>query len=72
MQMDTIYLFVFRHLEWFFIGIILTLLIEGVVWFFIPEKTIRWIEKTPLIHFRLLGLAGIIISLGSLYFILYR
>lgn len=65
-------MFVFRHMEWFFAGIALAIFIEGVIWFFIPEKIIRWLEKTPLIRFRLLGLAGIILSLGALYFILYH
>ncbi len=72
MQMDAVYMFVFRHLEWFFVGIALAVFIEGVIWFFIPGKIIRCLERTPLIRFRLLGLAGIILSLGTLYFVLHR
>ena len=70
--MDTVYMFAFRHLEWFFIGISLAVLAEGIIWFFIPKKIVRWLERIPRNRFRLMGSAEIIISLGLLYFILYR
>lgn len=69
--MDAVYMFVFRHMEWFFIGISLAVLAKGVIWFFIPGKIVRWLERMPLSRFRLMGSAEIILSLTLLYFILY-
>lgn len=70
--MDDIYMFTFRHLKLLFAGISLAILAEGVVFFFSPGKIIRWLERIPRSRFRLMGIAEIIISLGLLYFILYR
>ena len=71
-QIDAIFMFVLRNLRSIFVGISLAILVGGAIWFFIPEKIIRWLERIPLIHLRLVGLAGIIFSLGLLYFVLYR
>ena len=70
--MDDIYMFTFRNLKLLFIGISLAILAEGIIFFFIPGKIIRWFERVPRFRLRLMGAAELIISLGLLYFILYR
>ncbi|MCD5402130.1 hypothetical protein LR013_06070 [candidate division NPL-UPA2 bacterium] len=71
-QIDAIFMFVLRNLRSIFVGISLAILVGGIVWFFIPGKIIRWLERIPRSRLRLMGLAEIILSLGLLYFVLYR
>jgi len=70
--MDNIYMFTFRHMQLIFAGVSLAILAEGVILFFIPGKTARWLERIPRLYLRLIGIAEILLSLGLLYFILYR
>ncbi|MCD5397933.1 hypothetical protein LR003_03270 [candidate division NPL-UPA2 bacterium] len=65
-------MFVLRNLRAIFVGLSLVILTGGAAWFFFPEEIIHWLKKIPPVYFRLMGLAGIIFSLGLLYFVLYR
>lgn len=71
-QMDNIYMFTFINLKLIFAGICLAVLIEGAFLFFVPGRIIRWWEKISRRPLRLIGIAEIILSLGALYFVLYR
>jgi len=70
--MDSIYMFTFRHMTLLFAGVSLAIFAEGVILFFIPGKTTRWLERIPRLYLRLIGIAEVLFSLGLLFFILYR
>ncbi len=70
--MDKIYMFTFINLKLIFAGICLAVLIEGAILFFVPGRVIRWWERISRRPLRLIGIAEIILSLGALYFVLYR
>jgi len=70
--MDNIYMFTFRNLKWIFAGISLAILVEGVIWFFVPGKIIHWLERMSLIRLRLIGIAEVLLALALLYLVLYR
>jgi uncharacterized protein YjeT (DUF2065 family) len=71
-QMDNIYMFTFVNLKLIFAGICLAVLLEGAILFFVPGRVIRWWERISRRPLRLIGIAEIILSLGALYFVLYR
>jgi len=65
-------MFTFINLKLIFAGICLAVLIEGAILFFVPGRVIRWWERISRRPLRLIGIAEIILSLGALYFVLYR
>lgn len=70
--MDEVYMFTFRNLKFIFAGICFAVLIEGIIWFFIPGKVVNWLQSISKTNLRILGAIEIIISLGLLYLIIYH